>query len=142
MKYLILQASVGLLLSTNALGVENQINCPAEYSGKDIQLTNVPKGWLAVPPSRLLLTSAIVILGPPQERGVLKGEHYKLNKKGAYEVRFTNLNSGIQYEKWIACGYGQDDFELAQPLAPHTAQCIVTYTPDRQGMFDIKAVCK
>jgi hypothetical protein len=142
MKHLILQASVGLLLSTTAFSAEIQVRCPAEYAGKDIQLKNIPKGWFAMAPTRLLLTSVMVILGPPKERGVLKGEHYKLNKKGAYEVRYSDLNSGIQYEKWIACGYGQDDFELAQPLDPHTAQCIVTYTPDSQGMFDIKAVCK
>ena len=93
-------------------------------------------------PSKLLLTSIFVIVGPPDERGVLKGEHYRLKKKGGYEVRFAELKRVQEYEKWVACRYGSDDIAIARRLAPESDQCIVTYIPQQQGGHSIDAVCR
>lgn len=142
MKKLIAITSIGFFACVSAHSAEQRISCPAEYPGKDVHLSNVPKGWTAVAPTRLLLTSIFVVLGPPEERGVLKGEHYRLKKKGSYEVRFTALRRVQEYEQWIACSYGSDDIAIAQRLAPGIDQCIVTYTPHQHGAHMIEAVCR
>ena len=134
--------SVGLFACADASCAEQRIGCQPEYPGKELSLAIVPHDWTFIAPSKLLLASMFVVVGPPAERGILQGDHYKLKKKGAYEVRFKHLNLIREYDKWIACSYSSDDIQIVRRLPPEVEQCIVTYTPGPQGQPAIDAVCK
>ena len=139
-KYLF-SASIGCLAHVTCLAAA-AITCPMELPGRNLTLANVPQGWTAVAPTKILLSSIDVTLGSPEERRVMKSERYGEKKSGSYQIRFSNLNTITQFEKWVTCSYSDNDIAIARRLTQGVSQCVVTYTPDDQGTRSIQAVCK
>jgi hypothetical protein len=113
--------------------------CPEEFPVDGIKLSSLPKGWKGIVPTRLLLTSADVIVGAPQP-GVAIGEERK-TKRG-YEVTY-DATSSRPTEKWLACRYGGGVLAMAERLPDDTESCVVSYDK-RQAFnsYDIKVACR
>jgi hypothetical protein len=114
--------------------------CPDEFPVEAIKLSPLPEGWVGIPPSKLLLTSADVILGPPNELGMQIGKRSKT--RNGYRVVFDHLytTSAAPVEKWLACRYGSD-LGMAERLPDKTDSCIVTYTRDGYNGHAIQVAC-
>jgi hypothetical protein len=136
---------LGLTASAPALAAPEQDAqeikpCPDEFPVEAIKLSPLPKGWVGIAPTKLLLTSADVILGPPNEPGVQVGK--RTNTRGGYKVVFDYLytTSSEPVQKWLACRYG-DDLALAERLPENTDRCVVTYTKDGYNGYGIQVAC-
>jgi hypothetical protein len=65
--------------------------------------------------------------GPPESLAVLRGE--QINKKGQpASTRYGFGEMGMEYGKWLDCGYGTDSaITLSRRLDDRIKECIVTY---------------
>lgn len=129
---------LSLCLFLVALDAGAQV-CPEEFPVDGIKLSSLPKGWTGIVPTRLLLTSADVIVGSPQP-GIAIGQERKT--RTGFEVEYDATSSQPE-EKWLACRYGGGVLAMAERLPDDTESCVVTY--DKRSAFnsyDIRIACR
>lgn len=115
-------------------------SCPEEFPVAAIKLSPLPAGWVGITPPVLLLTSADLLIGPPDRPGMLIGKRKKTRDgyKVTFEYRDTNASRPDQ--KWLACRYGTD-LALAQRLPDKTDRCVISYNRDGYNGHDIQFAC-
>lgn len=131
--------------SATALAVPEQYAqgikpCPDEFPVEAIKLAPLPEGWVGIKPTKLLLTSADIILGQPTAPGVQIGKRSKT--RDGYQVVFDYLytTSPEPVQKWLACRYGHD-LAMAERLPDNTDRCVVTYSRDGFNGYSIQVTC-
>jgi hypothetical protein len=144
MKKLIITA---LLLSPSLALGDTLVVCPEDYPTSLLTTKGVPAGWNGVAHVtglRLVLTSAGVLVGPPDReiQSLLRGEEKKT--KTGYTVRYFDLTRFNESKGvWVFCAYGMGgDVQLLQRLPDNTDACMVEATRNFQHGHDIRVTCR
>jgi hypothetical protein len=137
---------VSLLSPSLALG-NTVLVCPEDYPTSLLTTKGVPAGWKGVAHVtglRLVLTSAGVLVGPPDReiQALLRGEEKKT--KTGYTVHYSDLTRFNEPKGvWVFCAYGMGgDVQLLQRLPDNTDACMVEATRNFQHGHDILVTCR
>jgi hypothetical protein len=127
--------SLCLLLMSDA-GAQEIKPCPDQFPVEAVKLAPLPNGWIGIAPSKLPLTSADVMVGPPQPAAAIGQQH---KTRTGYEVVF-DATSAKPEQKWLACRYG--DLALAQRLPDDIDRCTISYhRRPAYNDYDIQVAC-
>jgi hypothetical protein len=130
-----------------AAGQQQRIQCPEAFPAKSLTATP-PSGWKGgvthVPGSRLVLTGAGIIVGPPKAevQGLIHPTRRKVT--GGFNDTYHDLTGFTQpQEKWGYCAYGLGgDVQWLQRLPDDTDQCVAQYRSDGYNGYAIQVVCQ
>jgi hypothetical protein len=125
---------------------DTKIACPDAYPASLLATKGVPGKWKGiahVPGPDLVLQSAGVIAGSPQQQpqGIQRGIEKK-TKKGL-EIEFLALDAFTEpLEKWMYCAYGTGgEVQLLQKLPDTTKACKAEFTKTPYGNYSINMTC-
>lgn len=113
--------------------------CPPEINASAVQIKST-SGWKGIVPTRLLLTNASLVMGPPdvEPRAELRGEHTQINTR----LEKTIYNGLAAREKWLICSYGQgSEIEQAYRLPDPIDRCSVQRYRSQFNEVGIEVSC-
>lgn len=131
-------ATLLLLVTTSTLVIQVP-QCPAELSASSVKVQSSP-GWTGIVSTRLLLSSAGVVIGQPdvEPRAELRGDSRQLSK----QVTETTYRGLGDQEKWLICSYGRGgELEQAHPLVRAADQCVVRVTRNQYNDAAVAVSC-
>lgn len=113
--------------------------CPNELGASSVQIKPAP-GWTGVVSTRLLLSGAGVVVGPPnlEPRADLRGDARTISKY-VTETRYSGLAGR---EKWLVCTYGRGgELEQAYRIPADADHCIIRVTRNQYSDTDVSVSC-
>lgn len=138
--------SIALLLLPSLALADTTVICPDDYPTSLLTTKGVPAGWKGiahVAGLRLVLTSAGVVVGPPDReiQALLRGQEKKT--KSGYTSKYSDLTRFTEpQEKWVFCAYGiGGDVQLLQRVPDNTDTCMVESTRNFQNGYNIHVTC-
>jgi len=134
-----LGAAILALASVTATAAVDVPQCPGELAAASIQVKPAP-GWTGVVPTRLLLSSAGVVVGPPNvsPRAELRGDARRVSK----HVTATAYPGLAVRETWLTCSYGQGgELEQAYRLPATVDRCVVRVSRSQNNDVDVSVSC-
>jgi len=136
----LMSATFILLASLAITGHAVEVSqCPRELDAGSVQIKSAP-GWTGVVPTRLLLSGAGVVVGPPnvEPRADLRGDARTISKY-VTETAYSGLAGR---EKWLVCTYGRGgELEQAYRLPAAADRCIIRVTRNQYSDTDISVSC-
>lgn len=136
----LMSATFILLASLAITGYAVEVSqCPGELGTDSVQIKPAP-GWTGVVPTRLLLSGAGVVVGPPnvEPRADLRGDARKISKY----VSETGYSGLAGRETWLVCTYGHGgELEQAYRLPAAADHCIIRVTRNQYNDTDVSVSC-
>jgi hypothetical protein len=113
--------------------------CPGELAAASVQVRPAP-GWSGVVPTRLLLSGAGVVIGPPDAspRAELRGDARRINRQ-VTETAYPGLAAR---EAWLTCAYGVGgELEQVFRLPLTVERCVVRVSRSRNNNVEVAVSC-
>lgn len=136
----LMSATFNLLASLAITGHAVEVpQCPSELGASSVQIRSAP-GWTGVVPTRLLLSGAGVVVGPPnvEPRADLRGDARMISKY----LTETGYSGLAGREKWLVCSYGHGgELEQAYRLPAAADHCAIRVTRNQYNDVDVAVSC-
>jgi hypothetical protein len=127
---------IAIGLAMPAIVLAEPIACPTMLSGAGV--IEAPAGWRALPPASVRLVGGGLMRGDPGRQAYLRGND-KRTPGGSTSI--SEFEAGE--EKWLWCGYGRGEIQIAKRLPDAATVCTVTHKEIKgEGVTSLQAVCR
>lgn len=120
------------------LALAEPVSCPLALDAGAVRVAHVPRGWEPVPTQGMRLTNGGLIRGAPAEWGYLRPTRTGTTKGG--HSASNEFVAGE--EKWLWCGYGGADVQIAKRLPDAATVCTVTSRKADGAVMELRADCR
>jgi hypothetical protein len=134
-----MSVSIFLLVSLSAVAAVEVPQCPGELSAAAVKVSPA-QGWTGLVPTRVLLSGAGVVVGPPDvaPRAELRGGARQISKR-VIETTYAGLAS---QEKWLICSYGRGgELEQAHRLPSAAERCVIRVSQNQYNDTEVVVSC-